>query len=212
MPDNNRLIARRPRDNNLGVDLASGDHSFEEHTMPPMPAAVVLLVQGESDSREMYAEFLRYQGLLPVPVSTARDGLRVAPEADVIVTGLLLPGDMDGIEFIARLKRDDRTKRIPLIVLTACAWKSDRERAEQAGCDVFLPKPCLPDDLFRDVRRLLVQERGPMESVQFTTEVRRSGQGIIADVANVEDEVAQLFKRFRLDLEEMFDRAVPNGS
>ena len=180
--------------------------------MPPTPAAVVLLVQAEADSREMYAEFLRYQGLLPVSVPTARDGLTVAPEADVIVTGLLLPGDMDGIEFIARLKRDDRTKGIPVIVLTACAWKSDRERAEQAGCDVFLPKPCLPDDLLRDVRRLLAQERGPMESVQFTTEVRRSGQGIIADVANVEDEVAQLFKRFRLDLEEMFDRAVPNGS
>ena len=81
--------------------------------MPPTPAAVVLLVQAEPDSREMYAEFLRYQGLLPVPVSTARDGLRVAPEADVIVTGLLLPGDMDGIEFIARLKRHDKHEPNP---------------------------------------------------------------------------------------------------
>jgi len=48
----------------------------------------------------MYAEFLRYQGFLPVALSTARDGLIVASRADVIVTGLLLPGDMDGIEFI----------------------------------------------------------------------------------------------------------------
>jgi CheY-like chemotaxis protein len=103
----------------------------------------------------MYAEYFRCHGLQPVPVLTARDGLTVAPKADVIVTGLLLPGDMDGIEFIARLKRDQRTKRVPIVVLTACAWKSDRERAEQAGCDVFLPKPCLPDDLLRAVRRLL---------------------------------------------------------
>ena len=77
--------------------------------MPPTPAAVVLLVQADADSREMYAEFLRYQGFLPVPVSTARDALTVAPHADVIVTGLLLPVDMDGIELIVRLKRDERT-------------------------------------------------------------------------------------------------------
>ena len=103
----------------------------------------------------MYTEFFCYEGFLPVPVSNARDGLTVARKADVIVTGLLLPGDIDGIEFIARLKRDERTKRIPLIVLTACAWKSDRDRAEEAGCDVFLAKPCVPDLLLREVRLLL---------------------------------------------------------
>jgi two-component system, cell cycle response regulator DivK len=123
--------------------------------MPSPPGAVVLLVQAEDDSREMYTEFFRYEGFLPVPVSNARDGLTVARKADVIVTGLLLPGDIDGIEFIARLKRDERTNRIPLIVLTACAWKSDRDRAEEAGCDVFLAKPCLPDLLLREVRLLL---------------------------------------------------------
>jgi two-component system, cell cycle response regulator DivK len=135
--------------------LASTLRSARKQTMPPTPGAVILLVQGDADSREMYAEFFRYQGFLPVPVSTARDGLTVAPRADVIVTGLLLPDDMDGIEFIARLKRDDRTKRIPVIVLTACVWKSDRERAEKAGCNAFLSKPCLPCDLLREVRLLL---------------------------------------------------------
>ena len=124
-----------------------------------MPAPVVLLVQADADSREMYTEFLRYEGLLPVPVSNARDALTVARKAHVIVTGLLLPGDIDGIELIARLKRDERTKRIPLIVLTACAWKSDRERAEEAGCDVFLAKPCLPDHLLREVRLLLAASK-----------------------------------------------------
>jgi CheY-like chemotaxis protein len=124
-----------------------------------MPAPVVLLVQADADSREMYTEFFRYEGLLPVPVSNARDGLTVARRADIVVTGLLLPGDIDGIEFIARLKRDERTKRIPLIVLTACAWKSDRERAEKAGCDVFLAKPCLPDHLLREVRLLLAASK-----------------------------------------------------
>ncbi len=145
--------------------------------MPRTPAAVVLLVQADADSREMYTEFLRYHGCLPVPVSTACDGLTFAPRADVIVTGLLLPGDIDGIEFIARLKRDECTKRIPIIVLTACAWTSDRERAEQAGCDLYLPKPCLPDELLRNVQRLLAASklrdvRGVFPKADLPSDVR----------------------------------------
>ena len=139
-----------------------------------MPAPVVLLVQADADSREMYTEFFRYEGLLPVPVSNARDGLTVARRANIIVTGLLLPGDIDGIEFIARLKRDERTKRIPLIVLTACAWKSDRERAEEAGCDVFLAKPCLPDHLLREVRFLLAASK-LRDNRRVSTAVDRPG-------------------------------------
>lgn len=151
-----------------------------------MPAPVVLLIQADADSREMYTEFFRYEGLLPVPVSNARDGLTVARRADIIVTGLLLPGDIDGIEFIARLKRDERTKRIPLIVLTACAWKSDRERAEEAGCDVFLAKPCLPDHLLREVRLLLAASKLPENGDLSTIADRPS------DVPNRRERAADL--------------------
>ena len=116
----------------------------------------LLLVQGDIDSREMYAEFFRYHGFQPIAVATVSDALNVAPYADVIVTETLVPGHMDGIEFLTRLKRDARTRTIPLIVLTVCAWDTERERAEKAGCDVFLAKPCLPDELLRVVRRVLV--------------------------------------------------------
>ena len=125
------------------------------------PEVVVLLVQAEREDREMYAEFFRHQGWLPISVPTAGDALSVAPIADVIIAGILLPGHMDGIEFIAQLKADQRTKSIPVIVLTTCAWKTERDRAENAGCDMFLAKPCLPDDLERAVRRLLARRRVP---------------------------------------------------
>jgi CheY-like chemotaxis protein len=116
---------------------------------------IVLLVQPERDDREMYTEFLRHYGLAAVCCSTAADALTLAPKADVIVTAILLPGQMDGIEFITRLRRNDATKRLPILVLTAAAWNTERERAEHAGCDAFLSKPCLPDALLREVRRLL---------------------------------------------------------
>lgn len=107
----------------------------------------------------MYAEYLDRSGLLPVCLSTAADALALAPSADVIVTAILLPGQMDGLEFVARLRRSDDTKRLPIVVLTSAAWDTERARAERAGCDVFLPKPCLPDQLLRVVRRLLATAR-----------------------------------------------------
>lgn len=125
------------------------------------PKLRVLLVQSDRDDREMYSEFFRHHGCQPISASTARDALSLAPMADIIVTGILLLGDIDGVEFITRLKADERTKDLPVIVLTTCAWKTDRERAESAGCDVFLAKPCLPDDLMREMRRALALRRAP---------------------------------------------------
>jgi CheY-like chemotaxis protein len=143
------------------------------------PELVVLLVQPEYGEREMYAEFSRHQGWRAIPVSTARDALRVAPIADVIITSILLPGHMDGVELIAQLKADERSKSIPVVVLTTCAWNAERERAENAGCDAFLAKGCLPADLVVAVRRVLALCRVPKP--QFanvrpaaTARVRRS--------------------------------------
>ena len=60
-----------------------------------------------------------------LPVPTAADALTVAPRADVIVTNILLPGHLDGIELVRRLKNEKDKTRIPVIVLTACVWRSD---------------------------------------------------------------------------------------
>lgn len=127
----------------------------------PLPStrAVVVLVEPEADCRQMYAKCLSYRGFLPVPVSTASDALLVGHKADVIITGLLLPGAMDGVELIARLRSAERTARVPIVVLTVCAWRTERKRALEAGCDVFLAKPCLPKVLVSIIRRLLSHRR-----------------------------------------------------
>jgi CheY-like chemotaxis protein len=103
----------------------------------------------------MYAEFLSHAGLTAIPVSRATDALAAAAKADIVVTGIRLPGSFDGIELIARLRAQPRTKQTPIIVLTASALQAERERAKRAGCDAFLPKPCLPEELLREVRRLV---------------------------------------------------------
>jgi DNA-binding response OmpR family regulator len=105
----------------------------------------------------MYAEFLSSHGFAVMAVSDARDALIAAPKADVIVTGILLAGSMDGVELITRLRRDGRAARRPIIMLTACAWDAERARATQAGCDLFLAKPCVPSELLRHVRASLAE-------------------------------------------------------
>jgi DNA-binding response OmpR family regulator len=103
----------------------------------------------------MYEEFLRHHDVVPRCPSDAPEALTIAPAADVIVTGLLLPGPMDGFEFIRRLRADDRTSRTPILVLTAWTSLADRRRAAEAGCDVFLTKPCLPGVLLAEIQRTL---------------------------------------------------------
>jgi two-component system cell cycle response regulator DivK len=123
--------------------------------MPPLKrvaAAVVLLVQPHDDSREMYAEFLRHHGLEVACPADMIETMTLALKADVIVTELQLPG-LDGYEFIQRLRADERTRQKPIIVVTSWAWQTERLRAEEAGCDLFLTKPCLPNVLLRHVRR-----------------------------------------------------------
>ena len=121
---------------------------------------VVMLVQPSSDdSLEMYAGFLRYHGLAVIPVSDARNALKLAAQADIVVTGMNLDDSTDGVELVSRLRHDDCTRSMPIVVLTACAWPKDRGRAEGAGCDVFLPKPCLPNDLLGAVQQLLTATR-----------------------------------------------------
>lgn len=118
--------------------------------------AHVLVVDDYTDSREMYVDFLVYSGFR---VSEAKDGheaLSRAREArpDVILMDLSMPG-IDGWEVTRRLKDDPVTRGIPIIALTGHALATDAQRAYQAGCDAFVTKPCLPDDLVVEIRRIL---------------------------------------------------------
>jgi two-component system cell cycle response regulator DivK len=118
-------------------------------------APSVLLVVSSDDDRLMYAQYLRFTGFTPVECPTTDAALAQAPNADIIVTGIRVQGSCDGIELIRRLRADPGTAHKPLIVLTACVLEHHRTRAQQAGCDAFLPKPCLPDMLVAEIKHVL---------------------------------------------------------
>ena len=108
---------------------------------------VVVVCQSDADSREMYVEYLSRLNWRPVPLTTGRDVLNAAPQAHAIVTDVPIDGDLDAFALLSALKRDERTATIPVVVVSAWTGIPYRRRAEEAGCDAYLSKPCLPDEL-----------------------------------------------------------------
>ena len=119
-------------------------------------APLILVVDDYQDAREMYAEYLQFSGFR---VAEARNGNEAVDQAfalkpDLILMDLSLPG-MDGWEATRRLKADESTRHIPIVALTGHALAGASDGAKKAGCDSFVTKPCLPDDLVVEVRRML---------------------------------------------------------
>jgi len=108
------------------------------------------------DAREMYSEYLVFSGFQVVEACNGMEALQRAldDQPDIILMDLSLPV-MDGWEATRRLKADDRTARIPIVALTGHAVAGLSEGARRAGCDAFVTKPCLPEDLVKEIRRVL---------------------------------------------------------
>jgi two-component system, cell cycle response regulator DivK len=116
----------------------------------------VLLVDDYPDAREMYTEYLEFSGYEVIGAGNGLEALQRAVDAspDIILMDLSLPV-MDGWEATRRLKADQRTAGIPVVALTGHALAGISEGAKKAGCDAFVTKPCLPEDLVREIKKIL---------------------------------------------------------
>ena len=146
----------------------------------------IVLVEPAEDDRQGYADSLRDSGFAVRVAESTDEGLAEAQDADLIITAIRMPGSFDGVELVRRLRQDERTKHTPLIVLTACTVEPDQSRAFSAGCDVFLPKPCLPELLLAEAQRLIAQAaalRGGVEEAQRRATATRQGSAELLDQA-----------------------------
>lgn len=117
---------------------------------------LVLVVEDYQDAREMYAAYLQFSGFEVAEAANGVDAVAKTRELlpDIVLMDLALP-QMDGWEATRRLKGDPATSHIPIVALTGHALAGHAEGAKQAGCDAFVTKPCLPDALVAEIRRLL---------------------------------------------------------
>ena len=112
----------------------------------------ILIIEDFEDAIELYADYLRFQGMEVLTAATAQEGLKIAREARpiAIIMDAGLPG-MSGWEATKLLKEDPETASICVLMLTGHVFPDAETRAEAAGVDLFLRKPCLPDELHREL-------------------------------------------------------------
>ena len=120
----------------------------------------MLIVDDLLDQRELYAGYLGYLGYRVVKAGSGVEGIAKAIEfqPDVVIMDLAMPG-LDGFDATRVLKAVSLTKRIPVVALTAHGDHLPHEWAASAGCDVYLRKPILPDDLAGEIDRVLRKKR-----------------------------------------------------
>jgi len=113
----------------------------------------IVFAHAGTDDRRMYADYLRAHGFHVHEAGTTDAALAAVESCEMVITGLLIPGSVDGLTLIARIRANHSS--MPILVVTACSVDTMHHAARLAGCDELLLKPCFPEDLLDTVWRLL---------------------------------------------------------
>jgi DNA-binding response OmpR family regulator len=116
----------------------------------------ILIVDDDSDIRELVAFKLRQMGYGVRVEKDGEVGLVVAREEqpDLILLDVMMPR-ISGIEICRRLRAEEATAHIPIILITAKAQEMDVERGFSAGANDYIVKPFSPRDLVARVENML---------------------------------------------------------
>jgi CheY-like chemotaxis protein len=116
----------------------------------------ILIVEDNTDTIDVYSYALRFYGYDTIIAENGIDAVNLAKAEvpDLIIMDVMLP-KLDGLEATAQIRKDLKTKAIPIIAVTAMARPSDRAECLKAGCDEYLAKPFTYKDLTDRIDKLL---------------------------------------------------------
>lgn len=123
--------------------------------------ATILLVEDEAEVREMVSRVLAREGFDMITAADGSEGQqRIAEQVpDLMLVDWMLPS-MSGIEFVRRCRRDELTREVPVIMLTARTEENDRVRGLETGADDYVTKPFSPRELAARIRAVLRRTSG----------------------------------------------------
>jgi two-component system cell cycle response regulator len=78
------------------------------------------------------------------------------PNYHIIFLDVIMPG-IDGYDVCKRIKRDPKTKHIPVVLLTGCSTRLDRVKGKMSGCDAYLVKPVSKDEFYQTLRKRMAK-------------------------------------------------------
>ena len=122
---------------------------------------LILIVEDNEKNRKLVRDVLQHTGYKTLEAETGEDGVRLAQESHpaLVLMDIQLPG-MNGIEALGRLRADAKTKKIPVIAVTASAMTHDRAKIMSAGFDGYQSKPINVKEFLVAVREMLDRPRG----------------------------------------------------
>lgn len=129
----------------------------------------ILIIEDEVDIADLIGFNLERQDYETLKAHDGLTGTRLALEErpDLIILDLMLPG-RNGHDVIKELRRDPRTIRIPVLMLTAKSQTEDRIRGLEAGADDYLTKPFSPKELILRVQAILKRIQSTPASLEFS--------------------------------------------
>jgi two-component system phosphate regulon response regulator PhoB len=124
-------------------------------------ASSILIVEDEPSIAELIAVNLSHAGFLPVRAFQTEQASQLMKEVlpDLVILDWMLPGK-SGVQFAKELRSNERTKDIPIILLTARSEEMDKIAGLEAGADDYVTKPFSPKELVARVRAVL-RRRSP---------------------------------------------------
>jgi CheY-like chemotaxis protein len=165
----------------------------------------VLVADDDRDTRELYRACFDTSGYRTAEANTGSQAIAAAVEIvpDVLLTDYVLP-DVDGLTIARRLKHDERTSGIRIVMVTGYATPDLERQAQEAGVDRVFLKPALPQAVMREVSRVLTRgvRAVPVRTAHFAAagpdasrrigRDRRDPEGHAGAVARVREEFALL--------------------
>lgn len=135
-----------------------------------MKNARILIVEDEAPLREMISYAMSTAGFVPVMSEDVDQayGLIDSELPDLVLLDWMLPG-LSGVEFAKRLRRDEYTREVPIVMLTARSDEADKLAGFEAGVDDYVVKPFSPRELIARIKAVLRRTSTPesAESLSF---------------------------------------------
>lgn len=118
--------------------------------------ASILVIEDNPANLKLVRFLLEQAGHVVVSFGSATEGLAYLEHTlpDLVLMDVQLP-DIDGLTATRRIRANAKTATLPVIAVTALAMKSDEERAREAGCDDYVPKPIRYQAFLETVARVL---------------------------------------------------------
>ena len=116
----------------------------------------ILVCEDQDAIRHMIGTLVTAAGHQVVEVRTGAEAVELVHKErfDVLLLDLMLPGALDGFDVVARLRDDERSRDLPIFVISAMDEESARPRAIEAGATAYYTKPFRPLELLEDIQKL----------------------------------------------------------